>query len=70
MGQCPGGINGGSTLAIPANKLTGLQVIDAINLVQRFHECPLGLHGKNLCPPDLSVLDLKSLRERSDARTT
>lgn len=44
------GLNGGFTLARPSNELTVLEVINAIDPVRRFHECPLGLHGINLCP--------------------
>ncbi|VAX39630.1 Rrf2 family transcriptional regulator [hydrothermal vent metagenome] len=46
------GVGGGITLAIPPDKLTLLQVINAVDPVQRIKECPLGIktHGKNLCP--------------------
>jgi Rrf2 family protein len=44
------GLHGGFTLASPATKTTILQVINAVDPVRRFHECPLGLHGVNLCP--------------------
>ena len=44
------GLNGGFTLAFKSNELTVLEVVNAIDPVQRFHKCPLGLHGLNLCP--------------------
>ncbi len=43
------GLNGGFTLAIKPDELTVLEVVNAIDPVQRFHTCPLGLHGLNLC---------------------
>lgn len=44
------GLNGGFTLAFKPVELTVLEVVNAIDPVQRFHKCPLGLHGLNLCP--------------------
>jgi Rrf2 family protein len=44
------GLHGGFTLAGPAAKTTILQVINAVDPIRRFHECPLGLHGIQLCP--------------------
>ena len=46
------GPNGGFTLRKKAEELTLLEVINAVDPVRRFHECPLNLphHGPNLCP--------------------
>jgi Rrf2 family protein len=44
------GLNGGFELLKPADELTVLEVITSIDPLRRFHECPLGLHGKALCP--------------------
>lgn len=46
------GLNGGFTLAIPPTELTVLTVVNAVDPIRRYHECPLKLpaHGKNLCP--------------------
>jgi Rrf2 family protein len=44
------GLHGGFSLAAPAVETTILQVINAVDPIRRFHECPLGLHGINLCP--------------------
>ncbi len=44
------GLHGGFVLTMPAEDLTVLQVVNAVEPIRRFHECPLGLHGKNLCP--------------------
>ncbi len=44
------GLHGGFTLCDPPDKITVLQVVSAVDPVRRYHECPLGLHGINLCP--------------------
>src|SRR5690606_18982460 len=46
------GIGGGFTLALDARKLTILEVVNAVDPIQRIRECPLGLesHGVRLCP--------------------
>lgn len=46
------GINGGYTLAFKPSELSILAVINAVDPIQRFTECPLGLpeHAPELCP--------------------
>ena len=46
------GIGGGVTLAKPPEKLTILDVVNAVEPIQRIKMCPLGLstHGVRLCP--------------------
>lgn len=46
------GVGGGYRLAKPASDIRLLDVINAINPVERIKTCPLGLenHGPNLCP--------------------
>jgi Rrf2 family nitric oxide-sensitive transcriptional repressor len=44
------GLHGGFALAVSPDKLTVLQVVNAVEPIRRFKECPLGLHGINLCP--------------------
>ncbi|MGE0761455.1 MAG: Rrf2 family transcriptional regulator [Pirellulaceae bacterium] len=44
------GLYGGFTLAHSPRELTLLKVVNAIDPIRRFHECPLGLHGIHLCP--------------------
>jgi Rrf2 family nitric oxide-sensitive transcriptional repressor len=46
------GQGGGFTLARPASTLTVLDVIDAVDPIQRIETCPLALsaHAENLCP--------------------
>ena len=46
------GAGGGFTLAHPPHKLKILQIVQAVDPIQRITTCPLGLaaHGKRLCP--------------------
>jgi Rrf2 family protein len=46
------GLNGGFTLAHAPQELSILAVINAVDPIQRFAECPLGIpsHGRRLCP--------------------
>lgn len=45
------GPNGGFALAVEPEQLSVLDVLNAVDPIQRIHECPLKLpaHGKNLC---------------------
>jgi len=46
------GLHGGMTLTRKPSELTLLEVINAVEPIQRIQTCPLGLqsHGVNLCP--------------------
>ena len=46
------GLGGGMTLTRPAEEITILEVVNAVEPIQRIHTCPLGLsaHGVRLCP--------------------
>lgn len=46
------GLNGGFTLAGDPAELSILTVVNAVDPVQRYPECPLGIpsHGRRLCP--------------------
>lgn len=46
------GLNGGFTLAHDPLELSILAVVNAVDPIQRFPECPLGIpsHGRRLCP--------------------
>lgn len=46
------GAQGGFTLGLPANRISLLQAVNAVDPIQRIETCPLGLkaHGKRLCP--------------------
>lgn len=46
------GLGGGMTLTKTSDELTILEVVNAVEPLQRIHTCPLGLaaHGVRLCP--------------------
>ena len=46
------GIGGGIRLVVPTDALTVLDIVEAVDPVQRIRSCPLGLeeHGTCLCP--------------------
>jgi Rrf2 family transcriptional regulator, nitric oxide-sensitive transcriptional repressor len=46
------GLGGGMTLVKKPKELTILEVVNAVEPIERIHTCPLGLksHGVNLCP--------------------
>src|SRR3569623_2015332 len=46
------GLRGGFMLARPAADITALEVINALDPIERIHTCPLKLksHGTQLCP--------------------
>ncbi len=46
------GVGGGITLCKTPAELTILEVVNAVEPIERIHSCPLGLvsHGKHLCP--------------------
>jgi Rrf2 family protein len=50
--QSQRGLGGGMSLARPASELTILEVVNAVEPIQRIRICPLGLaaHGVHLCP--------------------
>jgi Rrf2 family protein len=49
--QSQRGLHGGFTLARPPQELTVLDVIQAVDPIQRIRACPLGIKGHiNLCP--------------------
>lgn len=64
------GLHGGFTLAFPASEITVLKVLNAVDPIRRFHECPLGLHGINLCPLHRSLDDAAQAIERTFGDTT
>ena len=46
------GLGGGFTLARPAEEVTVLEVVNAVDPIKRIHRCPLEIdsHGTELCP--------------------
>ncbi|MDB5391832.1 MAG: transcriptional regulator, BadM/Rrf2 family [Planctomycetaceae bacterium] len=66
------GPNGGFVLAKPGNVMTVLEVINAVDPIHRFPECPLKLphHGKNLCPLHRKLDDTALMAEQAFGSTT
>ncbi len=66
------GLGGGFALAKSPDKITLLNVVNAVDPVQRIHHCPLGIetHGTNLCPLHKRLDEAAALVERSFGETT
>ncbi len=66
------GLGGGFTLARPAEDVTVLEVVNAVDPIKRIHRCPLGIdsHGTNLCPLHQRLDQATELVEKSFASTS
>lgn len=66
------GIGGGVTLVKDPAELTILEVVNAVEPVQRIHTCPLGLvaHGIRLCPLHKRMDQAMASVEKAFAETT
>jgi Rrf2 family protein len=66
------GIGGGITLAKPPEDLTILEVVNAVEPIQRIKSCPLGLksHGVRLCPLHRRLDDAMAMVEQAFGGTT
>lgn len=66
------GLGGGFTLSRPPDRITILEVINAVGPLQRIERCPLGIesHGTQLCPLHKHLDDAMELVEQSFASTT
>lgn len=64
------GLHGGFVLTVSPHEMTVLQVVNAVEPIRRFHECPLGLHGINLCPLHRKLDDAAKSIEESFGDTT
>jgi Rrf2 family nitric oxide-sensitive transcriptional repressor len=66
------GLHGGFVLTTKPNKLTIWDVIDAVEPVQRIHECPVGLrsHAGTLCPLHRRLDDAMGLVEKAFKKTS
>ncbi len=65
------GLGGGFQLIGDAAQLTVLDVINAVDPLERIHTCPLGLkqHGTNLCPLHCGMNDVVDQMEAAFAQT-
>ena len=65
------GKHGGFMLARPANRLTILDVLNAVDPLQRIRSCPLKLrgHSRQLCPLHRRLDDAVSFVEKAFAET-
>lgn len=65
------GIGGGVRLNTPPEDLTVLDIVNAVDPLQRIHSCPLGLkeHGTCLCPLHSGLNDAVDLVETTLARS-
>jgi Rrf2 family protein len=66
------GVGGGISLARPAEELTILEVVNAVEPIQRIKSCPLGLksHGVRLCPLHRRIDDAMATVEAAFGSTT
>lgn len=64
------GLHGGFVLVDSPENISVLQVVNAVDPVRRIHECPLGLHGKYLCPLHRKLDDAARLIEEAFGETT
>jgi Rrf2 family protein len=66
------GPNGGFTPARPPQDVTILDVINAVDPIRRFRECPLKLahHAPQLCPLHRKLDDMAETVERAFGGTT
>jgi Rrf2 family protein len=66
------GLGGGMTLGRPADELTVLEVVNAVEPIQRIRTCPLGLaaHGVHLCPLHERLDNALALVEEAFSGTT
>lgn len=66
------GVGGGMTLVKSPDRLTILEVVDAVEPIQRIRHCPLGLaaHGTRLCPLHKRLDNAMAMVEKAFAGTT
>src|SRR3954463_10200015 len=66
------GLGGGITLSRPPDELTILQVVNAVEPIERIRSCPLGLaaHGVRLCPLHRRLDNALAMVEEAFAATT
>lgn len=70
--QSQRGLGGGFVLSKPPEEINFLEVLDAVDPIQRIRTCPLGLkaHGTNLCAMHKKLDDATAVIEKTFADTT
>lgn len=70
--QSQRGLGGGMSLVKTPDQLTILEVVNAVEPIQRIRTCPLGLaaHGTHLCPLHRRVDNALALMEDAFSQTT
>jgi Rrf2 family transcriptional regulator, nitric oxide-sensitive transcriptional repressor len=65
------GLHGGFTLAVPSGELTVLDVVQAVDPVQRIEHCPLGIpEHKSLCTLHARLDETAALLEKALGAST
>lgn len=66
------GLHGGSVLARSADAISVLDVVQAVDPIQRIIQCPLGIksHGINLCPLHRRLDEAIAMVEKAFARSS
>lgn len=66
------GSGGGMTLTRPTDQVTILEVVNAVEPIQRIRTCPLGLesHGEHLCPLHKRLDNALAMVEKAFKHTT
>ena len=66
------GVNGGFTLANDAHELTILEIVNVVDPIQRYPECPLRIasHGRTLCPLHRRLDDAAAMVEEAFGDTS
>ncbi len=66
------GLRGGFTLSSGSDEMTVLEIVNAVDPIRRFPECPLGIaaHGRTLCPLHRRLDDAAAVVEEMFGDTT
>jgi DNA-binding IscR family transcriptional regulator len=64
-------LHGGFTLAVPSGELTVLDVVQAVDPVQRIEHCPLGIpEHRSLCPLHARLDETAAMVEKALGSST
>ena len=66
------GLKGGFTLSAAGKGLSILEIVNVVDPIRRYPECPLGIasHGKTLCPLHRRLDDAAAMVEQAFGDTT